>query len=111
MMLGYPANHPPGTFRMLKLSTNNVIHSRDIIWIGQMHSEFQARTHPTPYDKVPKLPPSPSSDIDNDLLLPTSTFESDSSPSSSPTPELNSKQQRELSRLHGFFNDTTSEST
>ena len=44
MFVGYGVRHAPNVFRMLKLSTNKIIHSRDLIWLDQMYGTYKGLT-------------------------------------------------------------------
>jgi hypothetical protein len=40
IFVGYTKNHSKDVFRMLKLETKAIIHSRDIIWLHKMHKDW-----------------------------------------------------------------------
>jgi hypothetical protein len=49
VFLGYARDHAPNVYRMLNLETNNVILTRDIVWLNKFYGEFMGITKTTVY--------------------------------------------------------------
>ena len=43
MFLGYAADHPEDTYRMLNLETKKVIITRDVKWLNKMHNKISKK--------------------------------------------------------------------
>jgi hypothetical protein len=50
MFMGYSVNHAHDVYRMLNMETKYVINSQDIIWLNQMHNDWNAKKVKT-YDE------------------------------------------------------------
>jgi hypothetical protein len=47
VFVGYPSNHARDVYRLLKLKTNHVIKSRDVIWSNKTYGEWmKLKDHP-----------------------------------------------------------------
>ena len=51
VFMGYTENHSGDVYRMLNLSTNTIILSRDIIWLKKMYKDWIKSKQSTIYDE------------------------------------------------------------
>ena len=50
IFLGYAKDHAPNVYRMLKLDTNAVILTRDVVWINKLYWNYMGMTNKKKYD-------------------------------------------------------------
>ena len=112
MFVGYADNHAGDVFRMLNLSTNKIITTRDVIWIQKMYGEHVGLKRSKYRETVLKLLAEPDEDDDDEPHQTETEDESDGDPrelTEEKTGELGGRDKqneipREVRNLQTFYN-------
>ena len=109
MFLGYADNHAGDVYRMLNLSTNKVITTRDVTWVHKMYGEHVGLKRSKYRETVLKLLANPEEEDGDESESTTETDGEDAKePEEREPPDLGGKEERQLPRevrnLTTFFN-------